>query len=131
MTAAASRRSHGARPPARFASRAAHAASSGLCHAHRPEGLAGDGVRELPPQELLIHEEIEIGGERAGTHLPLEQTDGPRVLLAPEHQFRLFLALRRLRPHGHGDGGHHTHDEQTDEERGHGVARLTRLPDFP
>jgi hypothetical protein len=75
----------------------------------------------LLPKEALGNQEVDGRRQRAGV-LPLEQIDGPDVLLAAKHELRLALALHFVSPDRHGDREHDGQHRDRDEERGHGVS---------
>ena len=95
--------------------------ADGLGGRDRVEIAAGDRVLVFLAQELLGHEEVD--GRREGAwHLSLHELDGARILHAAEHELRFLLALRHLLPDRHGDGHHHGHQADRDEENGHCIA---------
>lgn len=83
--------------------------------------IRGHRVLVLLAQEPLLDEQVDVRRERAG-ELALEEGDGARVLLAPEHQLGFLLAGRLVPPDRHGERHQHAHDGDAHEQRGHRVA---------
>lgn len=89
------------------------------------EVVVGDGVLVFLPKELLLDEDVHRGRERVRV-AALEQHDGAPVLLAAPDELFFLLALGEVRPHGQRGRHHHGHHAHADEQRGHGVAALSR-----
>jgi hypothetical protein len=83
------------------------------------EVLSRDRILELAAQEALFNQDIEIRRKSARPCAPLEQADGPRVLLAAKDQLGFLFALRHLMPHRHGNREHDAHDAHRNQERDH------------
>jgi hypothetical protein len=87
----------------------------------------GHRVLVLLTEEPLLHEDIERWGVVGAPHFAGVEVDRTRVLLPTEDQFRFFLALRVVTPHGHQDGHQERHDADAHQEHSHRVAALAAL----
>lgn len=86
--------------------------------------VVGNGVLVFLPQKLLLDQNVDVGWKRVRV-LPLEQSNGARVLLPSPNQLFFPLAPGELRPHGERGAHQHRHDAQANQQRGHRVATVT------
>jgi hypothetical protein len=91
----------------------------------RNEVVIRDRIFVLLTQKMLFDKHIEIRRTRV-RELALEQPDRVNILLPTEDQLRLFLALRHLLPHWHGDCQRDCHHAHGDQQNRHGVALFGR-----
>jgi hypothetical protein len=91
--------------------------------AEQIEVVVGDGILELLPQEMPLHEHVDARRECAG--LPLEQPDRADVLLPAEDELVFLLPLSLMAPHGHGDGHEDRHHRDRHQQGRH---RVTGFP---
>jgi hypothetical protein len=92
---------------------------------HEFEVTVRDGVLVFLAEEPLLDQDIHR--RRVGAAiLPLEERNGPSVLLTAKNQLGFLLATSRRLPGGHGRAHHDRHDAHRDEQRDHGVPEFIR-----